>query len=113
MQQKLQTELVRPPKTLTGRRILESKKPKFTENDKKTMLVGTATASRMTQEFMRDLAQLKRPLMQRLHTPVENPFNGKQQLESLSQKTDCSLFVHISHTKKRPNNVVFGRLFDG
>ena len=76
------------------------------------MLCGTVGASKMTQDFMRDLSQLKAPLCQRLHTPVENPMNDKQQIQHLSQQTDCSLFVHISNTKKRPNNVVFGRLFN-
>ncbi|CAL5974762.1 Brix_domain containing protein [Hexamita inflata] len=104
--------LPREPKTMFGRRKLEEREAKLVENDKKTIICGTASASRMTLDFARDLAILKAPLAQRLHTAVENPINDKAQIQQLSKTTDSSLFVHISHTKKRQDNVIFGRMFD-
>lgn len=40
------------------------------------------------------------------------PFENVNSLEFLSQKNDCSLFMIGSHSKKRPNNFVLGRLFN-
>lgn len=34
-------------------------------------------------------------------------------LENQSTKYDCSLFAVGSHQKKRPDNLVLGRVFDG
>lgn len=82
------------------------------ENDKRTLLCGTLTASGECKQFCTDLYQLKLPLVQKIRQPVENPINDKSQIQRLSGTTDSSLFIHISHTKKRPNNVVFGRLFN-
>ena len=33
-------------------------------------------------------------------------------LEFLANKNDCALFAHATHSKKRPNNLTMGRLFN-
>lgn len=38
---------------------------------------------------------------------------GETSLEFYGTRSDCALYVLGSHTKKRPHNVVMGRLFDG
>lgn len=40
-------------------------------------------------------------------------FDDENKLEFLAQKNDASLFAVGSHTKKRPSNLVLGRMFDG
>jgi ribosome production factor 2 len=40
------------------------------------------------------------------------PFEDATSVEFFSAKNDCSLFALVSHTKKRPQNLVIGRLFD-
>jgi ribosome production factor 2 len=37
---------------------------------------------------------------------------GEVQLERLARKADAGLFALDSHNKKRPHNLVLGRLFD-
>lgn len=37
---------------------------------------------------------------------------GRQNLEFLLTKNDCSMFLLASHNKKRPNNLILGRTFD-
>ena len=51
--------------------------------------------------------------MSRKHVGLA-PFEdgGEVQLEQLSRKYDCGLFVVANHTKSKPHNLVFGRFFD-
>ena len=37
---------------------------------------------------------------------------GEVELEKLSERYDCGLFVVANHTKSKPHNLVFGRFFD-
>jgi hypothetical protein len=37
---------------------------------------------------------------------------GEVALEFLCQKNECGLFAVASHSKKRPHNLVLGRMFD-
>jgi ribosome production factor 2 len=41
------------------------------------------------------------------------PFEDATSLEFLCDKNECSSFIYTSHNKKRPNNLVLGRMFDG
>ncbi|GAB4822405.1 hypothetical protein N2152v2_009451 [Parachlorella kessleri] len=79
-----QTKLVKP-RTKQGKRVLEQRAPKLTDSVK----------------FARRNDEVK---------PFEP--GGETPLERHGEKGNCSLFAVGSHTKKRPDNLVLGRLFD-
>ena len=56
----------------------------------------------------RDMVQM---LMRRTHDFVA--MEDASLIENQSVKYDCSLFAVGSHQKKRPDNLVLGRVFDG
>jgi ribosome production factor 2 len=41
------------------------------------------------------------------------PMDDASLVERITTKYDCSLFMVGNHQKKRPNNLVIGRTFDG
>ena len=62
---------------------------------------------------MKDLNNLNKP-----HTITYNqkndikPFEDHGKFERYGKKNDASMFTFGSHSKKRPNNIVIGRLYD-
>jgi len=41
------------------------------------------------------------------------PFESMEKLEAIMKKNDASMFMYGSNQKKRPNNIILGRTFDG
>lgn len=104
----------RAPKTARGARAIKARAPKLIENDKKTLLVsGRKTTADIKQLFI-ELQMFKKPLCHRreYHDLEMSPFEDPGQIERLGRSLDCSLFCFGSHNRKRPNNIVIGRLFD-
>uniref|UniRef100_A0A665WM37 Ribosome production factor 2 homolog n=1 Tax=Echeneis naucrates TaxID=173247 RepID=A0A665WM37_ECHNA len=92
------------PKTKRSKRFLESRAPKLTEDVKTAMIMKGGNTSQTITQALKDLvSELKN---------ITRPFEDSTSLEFFSKKTDCSLFLFGSHNKKRPNNLIFGRLFD-
>ncbi|XP_061176651.1 ribosome production factor 2 homolog [Saccostrea echinata] len=101
------------PKTQQGKRFLEKREPKLIENDKKAMFIKGGNTSDVISQVLKELYVLKK------HNSVSfkrknilRPFEDETPLEFFAKKTDASLFMFGSHNKKRPNNLVLGRLFD-
>uniref|UniRef100_A0A5S6Q8X1 Ribosome production factor 2 homolog n=1 Tax=Trichuris muris TaxID=70415 RepID=A0A5S6Q8X1_TRIMR len=105
--------LVRKPKTQAGKRFLKKRAPKLIENDKSVIFIRGSKTSRTVEECLDNLVQLKKPNAVRLQrrNPFL-PFQSEAPFEKFSEKYDASLFCFISNSKKRPNNLVLGRLFD-
>jgi len=94
-------------------RIERKRAPKVHENVKQAMFIRGSKTSQTVNEILADLYMLKKPDgIQLKRKNVARPFEEATTLEFLSQKNDASLFVFGSHTKKRPTNIVIGRLFD-
>ena len=56
---------------------------------------------------------LKKPECMKVNHRVDiQPFDDDSQLEFLTRAKEMSLFACASHTKKRPNTITIGRMFD-
>ncbi|VDO14176.1 unnamed protein product [Rodentolepis nana] len=101
------------PKSHKGRKFLADREPKIHENDKHTLIFKGAHTSDIVNSFLTDLASLKSPFARKLQRKNRIlPFEDASFIENQCNKYDCSLFVTGMHSKKRPNNIVIGRLHD-
>ena len=103
------------PKNQRVKRALEARAPKVHENAKTAMFVKGPKTSETVMGLLRDLMGLKKPeAVSYLRKSNDvRPFEDETGLEFFGQKSDASLFCVGSHQKKRPDNLVFGRMFDG
>lgn len=107
---------IKTPKTRRAKRELDKRAPKLVENGKKTLILHGTKTSAVLNSVLTELYLLKRDNAVKFSKKNDKirPFEsgGETSLEFFSLKTDCSLFVFGSHSKKRPNNLVFGRTYD-
>ncbi|RWR96038.1 Brix domain-containing protein [Cinnamomum micranthum f. kanehirae] len=109
-------QTIKTPKTPRAKRELEKRAPKLVENGKKTLILQGTKTSNVLNSVLTEIYHLKKGTARRYTKKNDNirPFEsgGETSLEFFSLKTDCSLFVFGSHSKKRPNNLVLGRTYD-
>jgi len=104
---------IKKPRTKAGKRALKARESKQIENTKVTIFVKGVKCSKIVQDCMKDLNNLNKP-----HTITYNqkndikPFEDHGKFERYGKKNDASMFTFGSHSKKRPNNIVIGRLYD-
>ncbi|RIB05633.1 ribosome production factor 2 [Gigaspora rosea] len=102
------------PKNARTKRILKKREPKVEENVKTAIFVRGSTTSQVVNDALSDLCRLRRT--NSINFTKKNnvhPFDDDTSLNFYCSKNDASLFVIGSHSKKRPHNLVFGRMFDG
>ncbi|KAL0607859.1 Ribosome production factor 2-like protein [Plecturocebus cupreus] len=83
-----------------AKRFLEKREPKLHENNKNAMLIKRGNANATVTQVLKDVCALKKP------------FEDQTSLEFFSRKSDCSLLIFGSHKKKKPSNLVIGRMYD-
>ncbi|KAI3693912.1 hypothetical protein L1987_76867 [Smallanthus sonchifolius] len=107
---------IKTPKSLRANRELEKRAPKLVENGKKTLILHGTKTSNVLNDVLTEIYHLKKDNSVKYSRRNDNirPFEsgGETSLEFYSLKTDCSLFVFGSHSKKRPDNLVIGRTYD-
>ncbi|KAK6147137.1 hypothetical protein DH2020_018049 [Rehmannia glutinosa] len=98
------------------RRELDKRAPKLVETGKKTLILHGTKTSSVLNSVLTEIYHLKKgnSIKYSRKNDKIRPFEsgGETSLEFFSLKTDCSLFVFGSHSKKRPNNLVLGRTYD-
>jgi len=101
------------PKTQRHGRFLKAREFKVHENDKTALMIKGGNANVHVTNILKELYIGKKPnaiLFSRKN--VVRPFEDSTSIEFLSKKNDASLFLFGSNSKKRPSNLVFGRLFN-
>ena len=98
----------------TFKNLQKAREPQLDEDEKNVAYIRGHTASDIVTRAMKDIYMLKKPIGINLNRKnVIQPFEDPSPIEVLCQKNDCPLFLFTSHNKKRPNNLVMGRLFEG
>merc|ERR1711990_1314754 len=100
-------------KNARQKRKVEKAAPKVFENTKSTILIKGGNVSQTVTNVMHDLHRIKQPnCVMYKKKNIVRPFEDVSSIEFFSQKSDAALFAFGSHNKKRPDNLVIGRLFD-
>mmetsp|Transcript_15350 Transcript_15350/g.25027 ORF Transcript_15350/g.25027 Transcript_15350/m.25027 type:complete len:323 (+) Transcript_15350:50-1018(+) len=92
----------------------KSRQAQVVERSKKCLLIrGLKTGFGL--DFLRDVKKVRGSEDTILFSKKNDlhPFDDETKVEFLCQKNDIGLFAFASHSKKRPNNMVLGRMFDG
>ncbi|KAI7903862.1 Brix domain-containing protein [Cokeromyces recurvatus] len=100
-------------KNARTKRFLKNREAKVNENPKTSLFVRGSTTSQVVNDALKDLYALKRP--NAIHFTKKNelkPFEDEEKLEFFSQKNDSAHLIVGSHSKKRPHNVTFIRMFN-
>jgi ribosome production factor 2 len=86
------------------------------EEDAKNILILQGTkVSQVVKDVLLDINKLKKLESVRYTRANEvRPFEagGEASLQFFCQRSDCTLFCLGQHSKKRPHNLVLGRMFD-
>lgn len=100
--------------TARGRRYLASRAPKLREDVKSALFLRGSKTSELSTGALRSLYNMSKPDAQFLNRRRDiRPFEDASELERLIQHHDTALFGVASHSKKRPDNLILGRCFDG
>ncbi|GLV31443.1 Novel nucleolar protein 3 [Carabus blaptoides fortunei] len=101
------------PTTRRGKRALLAREPQIIEGPKRTLLFHGRKASEKVRNLLRDIYDLKKPDAHKLTRKNDvTIFEDSTPVEAFCRKHDCSIFVMVSHSKKRPDNLIVGRTFD-
>ncbi|XP_046669742.1 ribosome production factor 2 homolog [Homalodisca vitripennis] len=101
------------PITHKGKKALVNREPKLIENTKQCLFIKGKNTSDISRNCLRDLYQLKKPDGVQLNQKNDIlPFENITPLEGFTKKYNASLFAFASHNKKRPHNIVLGRMYD-
>ncbi|XP_031831520.1 ribosome production factor 2-like protein Non3 isoform X1 [Nomia melanderi] len=101
------------PTTHRGKRAILKKEPKLVENAKETLCFKGKNTSQLVVDFMKDLYDLKKPNAQMLQKKNDVlPFEDITLIEKFSAKYNSALFMIALHNKKRPHNLVMGRMYE-
>lgn len=94
--------------------IKKAQEPQLEEDEKVVAYIRGFSANEKISQVMKDIYMMKKPIGVLLNKRnIIKPFEDVEPIEFICRKNDCSLFLFTSHSKKRPLNLVMGRLYNG
>ena len=107
------SKILHRAKTHKGRRIQSAREPQFHETPKQTLFLKGQNTSPLIYQCFSDLYHLKKNMSVKLQRKNKiYPFEDISHLQQLCSRAECGMFVLANHSKKRANNLIFGRIFD-
>ncbi|KAF5284081.1 hypothetical protein FQA39_LY17130 [Lamprigera yunnana] len=101
------------PSTRKGKRVLEGRDPEVIEGPKHALIFHGRKVSNTIKNVLKDIYNLKKPEARLLSRKNDiTVFENCVPLEDLCRKNETPLFIMGSHSKKRPDNIVIGRMFN-
>ena len=101
------------PRNQRSKKALENREPKEIENNKSSLFIRGTNCSQTVLQCLKDLNSLKKPDSDFYGQKNDiRPFEDFTKIEFFGQKHDISLFALGNSNKKRPDNLILGRLFD-
>jgi ribosome production factor 2 len=95
-------------------RYLKSVGPQIVEGAKSALLLKGTRCSEIMGHVLKDIRALKDPDAKLLTKKNDvQLFEDAASIEFLTTKNDCAAFALASSNKKRPDNLILGRTFDG
>ncbi|XP_016941694.3 ribosome production factor 2 homolog [Drosophila suzukii] len=104
---------IRKPKTRKGKKVLLAREPQLIESARIMLFLDGRKCGGNVKLCMKDLQTLKKPLVKVLNRKNDiTPFDDPSSLEFLTMKNNAALFSFGSTSKKRPDNIILGRIFE-
>lgn len=101
------------PTTHKGKKILLKKEPQIIEGPKRALFCKGRKTSDKIRRVLKDMYDIKKPDAQMLSKKNDiTIFENSTPVEAFCRKYDSALFMLGSHSKKRPDNLVVGRMFN-
>ncbi|KAG5891585.1 hypothetical protein JTB14_022250 [Gonioctena quinquepunctata] len=101
------------PTTRRGKKVLLKREPQVIEGPKRALFFQGRKSSETCRNLLKDFYDLKKPDARSLSRRNDiTIFENAKTVEDFCRKHDTSLFMMGSHSKKRPDNLVVGRMYN-
>ncbi|OAF71628.1 Ribosome biogenesis protein RPF2 [Intoshia linei] len=91
--------------------LFKRREPKL-QNSKSTLVLNNTASGIVVEACLKTLVKFKTDKIFLKRRSNKSLFENYEDVEKLSRQHGCSMFLVGSDTKKRPNNIIIGRIYD-